>query len=56
MAKEVAKSEKPTAVATIADGKAVFQGLQTGLYLVEVRRCSCKWQSIPIYGIFDFSA
>ena len=36
MAKEVAKSEKPTAVATIADGKAVFQGLQTGLYLVEV--------------------
>jgi hypothetical protein len=36
VAKEVAKSEKPTAVATIADGKAVFQGLQPGLYLVEV--------------------
>ena len=36
VAKEVAKSEKPNAVATIADGKAVFQGLQPGLYLVEV--------------------
>lgn len=36
VAKEVAKSEKPTAVATIADGKAVFQELQPGLYLVEV--------------------
>lgn len=36
VAKEVAKSEKPTTVATIADGKAVFQGLQPGLYLVEV--------------------
>ncbi len=34
--KRSGKSEKPTAVATIADGKAVFQGLQPGLYLVEV--------------------
>ena len=38
LAKEVAKSEKPTAVATIADGKAVFQGLLTGLYLGVVVR------------------
>lgn len=35
-AKKVAKSETPNAVETIADGKAVFQGLQPGLYLVEV--------------------